>query len=944
MTPPSPLRWAALAVLSSLILTAGAFAQSTWITAGSGDWTNDTNWNPVGIPNAVDAVVIYTNSGYPVTNSLTDTNVTVGTINVFGSSSLILGNVPGTNDFLTLATSTGTPVINITNAANVVYIYAQLQGSNGFTKSGPGAMTFRFNTNGVHTYAGTINLNGGELGLNNDNSLGDSNNPVVFLANTVLNSAASTNGDVALNANRTITINSGATARLKNQTISNTLSVDGQITGGGALSFDGTGTGSNAATSLRYFINGTSNNYTGSTTVNGGAWVTLGSGATLGTNALSLSGGASTNTAFTVDLGGTTQNFGNLTVGSSTVYVRTITVSNGTLNITNPTGAFSFNGTNGTIWSMSNAATFTFLSGGTPRNFTIQPSTGGITNTSGVVTNIVTDNTNTMFFARSSNQVTAITNRIGGATGPSAGNNHMARVFLGTNNTFNSVLFEIGAFNGMGTVDFMADVTDGAVRLRGTNGTAAMPQLIVGNTSSGSRRGSGTINLGVADALVTNTLIGNMQANSATNLTMTSSVVVAGGQFASTNLYIGVVTNPANSGNVFTNVTIFQQNGGISSIGLVRMGDNRSTNTNNTISFQASYNLSSSNAVLRAAAIDAGTNAIFGAGSLRKINFGAGRIETLDTSTDLTISGFNTTAAGRIEIAVASNAQTKTFFADTNRKITLEPSAVLTFDGGITKDGAGTLVLKGTNVHKGNTTVAAGTLELQSTGSLAFEIGGSGTNNQLNGPGTASLDGKFAFNLASASTNTNSTWTIVSNSLSTTYGTNFVVTGFNGAGGNWTNTTNGVNYVFAQSNGVLSVQSTGAPSPYSAWIAYWQGVDPAFTNTAGTDNPDGDPFDNNEEFAFDGNPTIGTGALLVATKAGTNTVFNYVALTNTNTATYQVQNTTNLSAGPWTNSVVTISNSTNQTGINLTNDYVRKEFVVPGTNNDFYRVRATLAQ
>ncbi len=260
---------------------------------------------------------------------------------------------------------------------------------------------------------------------------------------------------------------------------------------------------------------------------------------------------------------------------------------------------------------------------------------------------------------------------------------------------------------------------------------------------------------------------------------------------------------------------------------------------------------------------------------------------------------------------------------------------------GLTKSGAGTLTLAGTNSYRGNTTVSAGVLEVAPTGALTFVIGGSGTNNQINGGGAAVLNGRFVLDLSAASTNTNATWTIVQAAIAETYGTNFIVSGFNGAGGLWTNTTNGVSYVFAQSNSVLSVQPASTPAPYDAWTAYWQGVSPGFTNTAGTDNPDGDPFDNNEEFAFDGNPTIGTGALLSATKAGTNVVFNFVALTNTNAATYQVQSTTSLSSGPWTNASVTISNSTNQSGINLTNSYARREFVVPAASNRFFRVEAT---
>jgi fibronectin-binding autotransporter adhesin len=272
----------------------------------------------------------------------------------------------------------------------------------------------------------------------------------------------------------------------------------------------------------------------------------------------------------------------------------------------------------------------------------------------------------------------------------------------------------------------------------------------------------------------------------------------------------------------------------------------------------------------------------------------------------------------------------------------LRISNVISGTGALVKAGSGTLALSVTNSYTGDTTVNDGTLILSASGSLAFVVGGSGTNNRLHGTGTATLNGQFVFNLAGASTNTNASWTIVSNSLTATYGTNFLVTGFSGAGGNWTNTTNGVNYVFAQSNGVLSVQSTGAPVPYASWVSYWQGVDPNFTNTAGTDNPDGDPFDNNEEFAFDGNPTIGTGALLTVTKIGPNAVFHYVAQTNTNAVTYQVQNTTNLAAGPWTNSAVTISNAANQGGISQTNIYHRKEFVVPATTNDFYRVKAAI--
>ena len=164
-------------------------------------------------------------------------------------------------------------------------------------------------------------------------------------------------------------------------------------------------------------------------------------------------------------------------------------------------------------------------------------------------------------------------------------------------------------------------------------------------------------------------------------------------------------------------------------------------------------------------------------------------------------------------------------------------SGVIDGGQGLIKAGAGTLALAGTNTYTGNTVVSGGSLQLASTGVLRFLIGGSGVNNALSGPGTSVLAGQFVFDLSGAATATNATWTIVANTLANSYGTNFVVSGFNGViGGNWTNTTNGVSYVFSQSNGVLSVQTAASPSPYNSWVSYWQSLYPSFTNTGGTCN------------------------------------------------------------------------------------------------------------
>ena len=262
---------------------------------------------------------------------------------------------------------------------------------------------------------------------------------------------------------------------------------------------------------------------------------------------------------------------------------------------------------------------------------------------------------------------------------------------------------------------------------------------------------------------------------------------------------------------------------------------------------------------------------------------------------------------------------------------------------GLTKTGFGELRLSASNTYSGDTTVSDGTVRLTRNGVLRFVIGGSGTNNAMLGAGTAVLEGQFSFDLTSASTNTNAAWTIVANTLTNSYGTNFLVTGFNGAGGLWTNTANGVSYVFAQSTGVLSVQGGAPVNNYDSWVSYWTNADPGFTDTAGAADHDGDSFSNNLEFAFDGHTAVGTPALLTATTVGTNAVFNYVVRKNPPGGVgYQVKATTNLATGPWTNSEVSISNSSDQSGINIPADYERKEFTAPVAAREFYRVQATI--
>lgn len=141
-------------------------------------------------------------------------------------------------------------------------------------------------------------------------------------------------------------------------------------------------------------------------------------------------------------------------------------------------------------------------------------------------------------------------------------------------------------------------------------------------------------------------------------------------------------------------------------------------------------------------------------------------------------------------------------------------------------------------------------------------------------------------------------------------------------------------------NGLSSVGAGPTPPPppptflsYSSWLTNYPNL--TGTNTNRSADPDGDGFDNNKEYAFGGNPTVGTPALLVMASSN----ISFIALSNA-ASNYTVQNTTNLSTGPWVTSSVPLSNTAPPFPILLPAYYQGMGFTVPltpGTNN-FYRV------
>ncbi len=226
----------------------------------------------------------------------------------------------------------------------------------------------------------------------------------------------------------------------------------------------------------------------------------------------------------------------------------------------------------------------------------------------------------------------------------------------------------------------------------------------------------------------------------------------------------------------------------------------------------------------------------------------------------------------------------------------------------LTKTGAGTMLLQGTNSYSGLTHVVEGQLQIASptlvdtadvsidaTGTLALLYTATDTINRL------TLDG-VAMDVGFYGSTTNTTPGIIQTPR---------ITG----------------------NGVLYVTAGPITDPYLLWADAIADV-----NQRGkTDDPDQDGFTNIEEFLFGTSPVAANGSLIgiEATGAGLVVRWNQRAA---GTSTYVLQESTTLVDDPWATSTAPITDNPVQD----LPDYVRKQATLPiDVPRKFVRVEAT---
>jgi autotransporter-associated beta strand protein len=629
-------------------------------------------------------------------------------------------------------------------------------GSYALAKSGAGTTTL----SGNNLYSGGTALNAGTLAVGSNTALGTGT--LTFAGGTTLQAAAG--GLTLANA---MTLNGTDTVDSQG----NALSLSGPLSGTGGLTKIGSGT--LTLTGNNGYQGGTALNAgtlaVGSSTALGTGTLTFANGTTLqaAANGLSLANAMTLNGTDTVDSqgnaltlsgaingsGGLTKiGAGTLTLSGSTTYAGATAVNAGTLQA-------------GAANAFSAISAYTIASGATLDLAGFDQRIGSLAGAGAVTLGSATlatgiDNTSTTFSGGISG--TGGLTKIGNGTLTLSGNN----LYSG-GTALNAGTLAVGSSTALGTGDLtfangttLQAAANGlslanAMTLNGTStvDTQANALTLAGNivgTGGLTKIGAGTLTLSGPSTYTgaTNVNAGTLQAGVANAFAPLSAFTVASGATLDFNGFDQAVGSLAGAGAVTLGAAT-----------LVTGGDNTSTTFAGTISGSgALFKIGPGTLTLTGTSTYAGGTMI--AGGLVNFNsasnFGTGPI-ILNGGGLQWAAGTSTDISARLTPFGVDGA---TF--DTNgNNVTL--ASALAGIGGVTKLGAGTLVLSGTDTYRGPTTVAAGTLTVNgsiassavtvNSGATLSGIGTVGATTIMSGgtfapgnsPGTMTVQGNLAF-------------------------------------------------------------------------------------------------------------------------------------------------------------------------------------------------------
>jgi len=249
-------------ILGMVTTAASAQTNGTWTNATSNSaWSTTTNWSGGLVADGLDAIADFSTLDIASNRTVNlGASRSIGTL-IFGDATTVsnnwtLANGVGGPWTLTLATSSGGPVIQVVNQA--VTISAALGGTQGFTKSGAGALTLSNAANslvgGISVAAGTLNFSNGSLGTN----------LVTFTSNATLGWSGTNTQDIS------------AQLKVEDEIIATLATGANNVTLGSAIQTGTNGSASITKTGAGTLTLAAANAFTGTTRVNGGRIVLSG--------------------------------------------------------------------------------------------------------------------------------------------------------------------------------------------------------------------------------------------------------------------------------------------------------------------------------------------------------------------------------------------------------------------------------------------------------------------------------------------------------------------------------------------------------------------------------------------------------------------------------------------------------------------------------------------
>jgi autotransporter-associated beta strand protein len=378
--PPSAANSANAARTLSIMMPvlAGYRTAGTWLGA-SKNWDDTSLWTNGVFPNGVDAGANFTSTDITADRIVAlNGNRSVGHI-VFTDTGISSHNLTLSGNTLTLDVSSGTPIIDVTQADRTLTISSAIAGNEGILKIGSGRLTL----SGSNTYTTNTTINGGVLQFARTSSLHAGN-----AANWV-------KARITVNSGGTIAFNVGGTNEFTTTQIGTLLGSSGL---GGSLSNNGLRSGSTIAFDTTNASGGTFtiSNAIANTSGAGGGAVGL---RKMGANSLVLS---NTNT-----------------------YSGPTTVDQGTLSVTGSLGATSVSVNGGTLSGNGNFGGNVTIAVGATHSLAVASTTAG-QDTSAI--------TGTLAMAGSTLNLTA-------ATTPAAGVYVLATATAGITGTPTTILY-----------------------------------------------------------------------------------------------------------------------------------------------------------------------------------------------------------------------------------------------------------------------------------------------------------------------------------------------------------------------------------------------------------------------------------------------------------------------------------------------------------------------